>query len=161
MGNDMPAPLASQGARNASPRTQGKRPGDLTGVRGQQLTKETAVQKAEAASQAETALAEQKQAKLNSVVDYTGQQTPASAAVVEETEIEARPKFERIRVNFPIDDMTFGKEVLDEGEQDERGNWTRLPTLGSLRSYTFEEGVYYDVPTDVAGHLRGIGYIWE
>lgn len=161
MGNDMPGPLATPGAaRNASPRTQGKRPGDLTGVRGQQLTKETAAQKAEAANQVQVSLAEQKASKLNSVVDYTGQQTP-KAAVVEEAEIEVQPKFKRIRVNYPIEDMTFGKEVLDEGEQDERGNWTRLPTLGSLRSYTFEEGVYYDVPADVAGHLAFLGYIWE
>jgi hypothetical protein len=158
MGNDMPT--GTQGARNASPRTQAKRPGDLTGIRSQQLTKETAAAKAEAASQVETALAEERAKKLETVVDYTGEQTPKTE-VVEETEVEVRPKTERIRVNFPLPDMTFGKEVLDEGEQDERGNWTRLPTLGSLRTYNFEEGVYYIVPKDVADHLRTIGYLWE
>jgi hypothetical protein len=160
MGNDMP--VGTQGARNSSPRTQAKRPGDLTGIRNQQLAKEAAAQKAEAASQVETALAEEKAKKLNTVVDYTGQQTTPKPDVVEEdVEVEAKPKFERIRVNYPLPDMTFGKEILDEGEQDEHGNWTRLPQLGGLRTYNFEEGVWYDVPTDVADHLRRIGYLWE
>jgi hypothetical protein len=158
MGNDMP--VGTQGARNSSPRTQAKRPGDLTGVRGQALAKEAAAAKVEAANQVETALAEQKAAKLNTVVDYTGQQTPKPVEV-DMTEVEAKPKFRRIRVNYPIQDMTFGKEILDEGEMDERGNYIRYPILGSLRTYNFEEGVYYDVPADVADHLASIGYLWE
>lgn len=151
---------ATQGARNASPRTQGKRPGDLTGVRGQQLAAKAAQDKAEAASQVEVAIEEEKARKKAEVVDYTGTQTRAPVEV-SEGPVEVKKKTERIRVNFPIEQMTFGKEVLDKGEFDDKGNMLRAPVLGNLREFNFEEGRYYDVPADVADHLRFLGYVYE
>jgi hypothetical protein len=152
---------ANQGGRNASPRTQQKRPGDLTGLRGQQLTVEAEKNKAEAASQVERALEEEKQRKRSEVVDYTGSQTPAPAQVEETDEVEAKNPVRRIRVNYPVEQMTFGKEIITPGEFDERGNMVTPPVLGNLRQYTFEEGRWYDVPADVAEHLAFLGYVYD
>jgi sRNA-binding protein len=151
---------ATQGIRNASPRTQGKRPGDLTGVRGQQLAAQADKDKAEAASQVEQTRAEEVARKRSEVVDYTGSQTTPVAQQVEETEVEVRPAVRRIRVNYGIEQMTFGKEVVHEGTFDENGVMIQPPVLGNLRRYDFEEGRYYDVPADVADHLEFLGYIY-
>jgi hypothetical protein len=94
-------------------------------------------------------------------VDYTGTQTPDVPEVEEVEEVEAKPKTERIRVNFEVQDMTFGREVLDPGEFDAHGVMLRAPRLGNLRTYNFEPGRWYIVPADVAAHLRYIGYIDE
>lgn len=151
----------------ASNRTQRKRPGDLTGVRGQQLAAEAQLNKAEEARQVQAAIKVEREIKLNTDVDYTTkhlavQKVPSTVdgeLVVEEIVIEI-PK-RRIRVNYPIEDMTFGREVVSPGEMDERGAYVRPPVLGGLRSYTFEEGRWYVVDSDLADHLAFLGYIYE
>lgn len=154
-----------QGGRNASPRTQRKRPGDMTGVRGQQLAAQAALEKAEQAAQTEAGLESQRVAKLATEVDYTSEGRTkarlAAASDVEEVEVEVRELTRRIRVNYPIDEMTFGREVISQPEYDENGVMTQAPVLGGLRSYTFEEGRWYTVDSDLADHLAFLGYIYE
>lgn len=137
---------ATQGARNASPRTQSKRPGDLTGVRGQALAEQAQKEKAEAATQVETSLQEQRRKKLSTEIDYRTH-----------TDKEG----ERVRVNFPVEQMTFGRQVIQKPEFDDNGTMVKAPVLGSLNQYDFEEGVWYHVDTDLANHLARLGYIYE
>lgn len=150
----------------ATNRTQRKRPGDLTGVRGQALAAEAARQKEEAARQVQAALEVDREVKLNTDVDYTTQTKAVirkvevdGEVVVEDVEVEL-PK-RRIRVNYPIEEMTFGKEIVSPAEVDENGFVMKPAVLGGLRTYTFEEGRWYVVDADLAGHLAFLGYIYE
>jgi hypothetical protein len=79
--------------------------------------------------------------------------------VIEDVAVEVRTR--RIRVNFPIEDMTFGREVVDAGEINEYGAYVRPPILGGLRNFKFEEGRWYTVDADLADHLGFLGYIYE
>jgi hypothetical protein len=151
----------------ANNRTQRKRPGDLTGVRGQALAQEAALTKHESQRQVSDALEEERREKLNTEVDYS---RPTRSVLHNEVEIDGEVVVEevevvsptrRIRVNYPIQDMTFGREVISAGEVDERGLMVRAPVLGSLRTFSFEEGRYYLVDADVADHLAFLGYIYE
>lgn len=146
-------------------RTQGKRPGDLTGVRGQQLAREAAKTKAEAAAQVAESLEEQRLAKLTTEVDYSSEtlekeRADALSGVVE-GEVSVRPKTKRIRVNYEIQDMTFGREVLREAKYDDNGVEIAPAILGSLRTYSFEEGRWYTVDIDLADHLTFLGYVYD
>lgn len=158
--------LAGTGSRSASPRTQRKRPGDLTGVRGQQLAAKAAADKAKAAQQVEDALEAEREEKLATEVDYTSetrekQRQAAEKNEVTEIEVEVRPKTERIRVNYPIEEMTFGKEILSDAEYDDNGTMIKAPVLGGLKTYSFEEGRWYTVDAELADHLRFLGYVYE
>lgn len=203
---------APRSPRNASPRTQAKRPGDLTGVNSQRLAKERDNAKLEAERDAVTTAEEEKEARRNLTVDYSTGPVSETATEIEVEEpvekvsvpevkdhytkeefeaalaaalaastsrdrtplhefvkgnvdiagdVEVRAKKEYIRVNFPIEDMTYGREVLDMGEQDEHGSYIRSPRLGNLRILNFDEGTRYLVDSDVADHLRSQGYIYE
>lgn len=158
-------PPAAPG-QNAARRAQGKRPGDLTGLRNQQLSRQAAALKAETATQNQDSLEAQRLAKLTEEVDYSSEarareREAALSNVVEETEVEVRPKTERIRVLDDVKDMTFGREIISEAEYDENGNMTKFPALGPLRNLNFEVGVWYTVDADVAGHLRHLGYVMD
>lgn len=168
----------------ATQRTQRKRPGDLTGVRGQQLAQEAARQKAEAKRQVVDALEDERETRLSTEVDYstpvqhvkrpvrkpktevvvvdgeeTEQETSETELVIEE--IEVKPRTRKIRVNYPIEEMTFGREVLQMPEYDEYGNVVKAPILGNLRRFDFEEGRWYTVDEELAEHLAFLGYIYE
>lgn len=148
-------------------RTQRKRPGDLTGVRGQQLATEAAREHEESKRQVQDALVAEREVKLNTDVDYSTQLKPVvkhqverdGEVVIEDVEVEI-PK-RRIRVNYPIEDQTFGREVIFAGEMNEFGGYTRPPILGGLRNFSFEEGRWYTVDADHADHLANLGYIYE
>lgn len=152
----------------ATNRTQRKRPGDLTGVRGQALAAEAVKNKEEAARQVQEALDIEREVKINTDVDYSTKLKPVQKTqvakddgevVIEDVEVEIPTR--RIRVNYPIEDMTFGREVVSPGELDERGAYTKAPILGSLRNFTFEEGRWYVVDADLADHLAFLGYVYE
>lgn len=151
----------------ATNRTQRKRPGDLTGVRGQQLAAEAIANKTEANRQVQDALELEREIRINTDVDYSTQAKAVQKRpvevdgeiVIEDIAVEI-PK-RRIRVNYPIEDMTFGREVLFPGEMNEFGAWVRPAVLGGLRNYTFEEGRWYVVDADLADHLAFLGYIYE
>lgn len=152
----------------ANNRTQRKRPGDLTGVRGQALAAEAAANKEEATRQVQEARAIEREVKLMTDVDYTTKVKPiqkvpvatdGDEVVIEEIEVEVPTR--RIRVNYPIEDMTFGREVISAGEMDATGAYVKPPVLGGLRNYSFEEGRWYVVDQDLADRLAFLGYIYE
>lgn len=204
-------------ARNAgpaSPRTQRKRPGDVTGTNSQKLVEQRDKDKLDEEKAAFDAAAAEKAAIRNSVVDYsthdgsvadtvnevevedheddeavslpdlkdtyskdeveallaalrakpttTHKVKVGSVEVDQDVDVQVVAKKEAIRVNFPIEDMTYGREVIDPGDFDElTGVFTRAPRLGNLRILNFEEGRKYIVDKDVADHLRSLGYINE
>lgn len=150
----------------ATQRTQGKRPGDLTGVRGQQLAKSRDAQHAETKAQIAESLQAERLAERTQEVDYSSEgrkqaREAASAGVVEEGDFEVRPKTKRIRVNWEIQDMTFGREVVKDAEYDEHGNMTTPPVLGGLRVLNFKPGPWYTVDYDVFEHLAYLGYVFD
>lgn len=156
--------MPSQATRTSTsgPQTQRKRPGDLTGVNGQRLAAER-----DANEEAERArLAAEKQderaVKVSTVVDLT-EEGRGLREEVEEIAVAAEPHPETmiIRVNYPIENMTFGKQVLKEAVFDEEGRMTEPPVLGNLIRYDFEEGQQYRVPWAVGMHLKGLGYVYE
>ena len=79
--------------------------------------------------------------------------------VIEEIEVETPTR--RIRVNYPIEEMTFGKEIVSPAEYDEYGGLVKSAVLGGLRTYEFEEGRWYTVDVELAEHLANLGYIYE
>ena len=110
----------------ATNRYQGKAPTDLTGRRGAQLAKEQAEK--QAAEQAELVAREPRK---ETVLDDKGIH-PETGRHGGGDDPGAT---ERVRVSYPIEQMTFGKEVVDPGEFDETGLCTRLPVLGVLKTY--------------------------
>lgn len=147
-------------------RTQRKRPGDLTGVRNIQLSAQAQADKKAKEEYAARKQAEDAELRRVTEVDYSSgaleqARNDAAAGVIEETEVEARPAKKRIRVNYPVQDMTFGREVISRPEYDENGVMTKPGEVGSLRTMSFEEGVWYTVDADVADHLAYLGYVYD
>ena len=151
----------------ATNRTQRKRPGDLTGVRGQQLAAEALANKEESQRQVQQAREIEREERINTDVDYSTKLRPVQKRqvevdgelVIEDVAVEIPTR--RIRLNYPITDMTFGREVIDPGEVNEFGAYIRPPILGGLRNFSFEEGRWYTVDADLADHLAFLGYIYE
>ena len=152
-------PSTSPRATTSGPRTQTKRPGDLTGTRGQALAKERDEAQEAALAEAAAAKAGERVEKLSTVVDYT--ETTRPVAEVVEGPVEVQEKFMTIRVNYPIEDMTFGKEVITPAEYNEHGEVTKPAVLGGLLTYNFEEGVQYRVPFELGAHLKEKGYVYD
>ncbi len=151
-------PSTSPRAAVSGPRTQAKRPGDLTGTRGQALAKERDEAQEAALAEAAAAKAGERVEKLSTVVDYTETSRPV-AEVVEPVAVQ--PKEMTIRVNYPIEDMTFGKEVITPAEYNEHGEVIKPAVLGGLLNYNFEEGVQYKVPFELGAHLTALGYVYS
>ncbi len=131
-----------------------KAPTDLTGRRGIQLAKQEEERKArEAAEKADREPVQKDTGQKNSMLDDQGVhiETGRHGGADDPNAVE------RVRVSFPIEQMTWGKDVLDPGEQDETGAYTRLPVLGDLRTYSFEEGRSYLMNPEMAQHLRTQG----
>lgn len=157
--------MPAQSPRAASPRTQRKRPGDLTGTRSQKMAADVAKQREQDAKDDTAAVAAERAEKLATTVSFvprTADDVELEDEVEEDVEVEVRPKTEFIRVNFPIESMTYGREVLNPGDWDEENaRWAKAPVLGNLQTYDFEEGVRYEVSADMADHLRSLGYVYE
>jgi hypothetical protein len=156
-----PAPLQRSNAskRKANPR-------DLTGVRKQQLEAERAEEQLQAAAQMSLASEQAAARRRDEVVDYSqgGLSAPGMPLGVEEPEpevTEVQEPFVTIRVNAPIEDMVFGREVIEDAEFNEKGELLKEPVLGSLQFYNFEEGVSYLVPRAIAEHLERIQYVYH
>ena len=152
-------PSTSPRAAVSGPRTQAKRPGDLTGTRGQALAKERDEAQEAALAEAAAAKAGERVEKLSTVVDYT--ETSRPVAEVVDTPVEVQPKEMTIRVNYPIEEMTFGREVISPAEYNEHGEVTKPAILGGLKQYDFEEGVQYKVPFELGAHLKSLGYCFD
>ncbi len=133
--------------------TAPKAPTDLTGRKGVALAKEQAEKRAQEAAE----LAAKDPGRKDVALDDKGIH-PETGRHGGGDEPEATV---RVRVSYPIEEMTFGKEVVDPGEFDETGLCTRLPVLGSLKVYSFKEGAEYRLTPDMAEHLRGLGYLYD
>lgn len=131
-----------------------KRAADFTGRLNEKLTADKQVEKQEAATRVAmaTAVAEEEH---NTIVDYTHSGEPIPEVVVRSVEVNS--PFRIIRVNQNIDQMTYGREVLDPG--DYNANPPRPAINGPMKYYTFEEGQPYRVPKEIADHLNSLGYI--
>jgi hypothetical protein len=136
----------------SSPRTQRKRAADFTGLQGERLAAEKATEQEESAARLSMITA-QETSDRNAVVDFeTGE--PITELDVREVMVDS-PK-RTIRVNTDIDQMTWGREVYDEGDP-ETGRPARM---GPLRMFTFKEGqAYRNVQVDLADHLHELGYL--
>lgn len=131
-------------------RTSGKNPADYTGITTQKLAEQHKEELQEAAANMAMVTA-QKQADLDVVIDYTGADTPV--AEIERAPVEINSPIRTIRVNSDIDDMTFGRSVVDPGDPE-----TGRPTvMGPLNTFTFKVGFAYKVPVDLAKHLEAQG----
>lgn len=153
-------PEQSPRSRAQGPQTQRKRPGDLTGVQGQKLAAERDErQAAELAAQA-AAKQEERVERLTTVVDLTPD--GRFREEVEEIAVAAEPHPETmlIRVNYPIENMTYGK-TFKPAVVDDEGRVIEPPVMGNLVRYDFEEGQQYRVPWDVGMHLKGLGYVYD
>jgi hypothetical protein len=143
---------------NPAQRTPRKRPGDMTGRAKEKLVQDNADQIALQAEQ--MTMAEQARAVANSdVVDYTDEARPKPEPVPV-VAVPVKPQKHKIRVTAPIEDMTFGKEIIDAGDVTDPNN-PRMPVLGSLKYYSFEEGREYLVDHDMYEHLVELGYVYE
>jgi|SRR5581483_8174320 len=133
-------------------------PGDMTAVRKaaleEQHAEEQAARAAELSMLAETDTWE----KQNTVVDYTGADTPLPE--VKPVEDDANPVREII-IKYPIEQMAFGREVIKEAELDGNGNVLVPAVLGNIRYFDFEEGRRYRVPRPLADHLDERGYVFH
>lgn len=134
----------------SGPRTQRKRPADFTGLQTEKLNEEKKVERAAAKIAMVNATEEVTGPEF---VDYTGSDTPLPE--VEVHEVEVNDPFRTIRVNTKIEQMTFGRRVMNPGDP-ERGI---APIMGDLPTYTFEEGKSYRVPKEMAEHLGSKGYL--
>lgn len=151
----MPANLANQTPNRQAAR---KRPGDQTGREKEKLV--LANQDEIAAAAEAMTMADQAKAAANSeVVDYTdeGRVKPEPVLV---PEVPVKPQKHKIRVVSGIEDMTFGREIIEPARVGEDGA-VRDALLGGLKYYTFEEGREYMVEHDMYVHLVELGYVYE
>jgi hypothetical protein len=158
---DNSMPSTSPRAAVSGPQTQRKRPGDLTGVNSQKLVAERDDAQAQETADAEAAKAAERAEKVSTVVDYTAEGQGRGRPEVVEEAVVVHPKEMTIRVNYPIEQMTWGREVIQQPEYDDAGVCTRPPILGGLKTYDFEEGVQYRVPFDLGAHLKSLGYVYD
>jgi hypothetical protein len=135
-------------------KTSRKRAADHTGRLNERLQSEHATELKEAASRVALATAVAEEEK-NIVVDYTDSTEPIPEVEIKAVQVSS--PYRMIRVNQNIDQMTYGREVLDPG--DYQSNPPRAAIMGPMKYYTFEEGVVYRVPKDVADHLNDLGYL--
>ncbi len=154
-------PSTSPRATTSGPQSQRKRPGDLTGVTGQKLTAERDKAQEEALAEAAAARLEERVEKLTTVVDYTAEGQGRGRPEVVEEEVRVSPKEMTIRVNYPIEQMTWGREVIQQPEYDDAGVCVKPAILGGLKTYDFEEGQQYKVPFELGAHLKSLGYVYD
>jgi hypothetical protein len=146
----MTTPVVEQTRRG----TSRKRPADFTGRQGEQLQESKKAEIIEASQRIALVNAEMEQAK-DEVVDYTGSSDPLPSVQLQSAEVNT--PFRMIRVNSDIEQMTYGRNVIDPGDLE--ANPPRAPRMGSMNMYTFREGQLYRVPKEIAEHLQTLGYI--
>jgi hypothetical protein len=134
-----------------------KRPADFTG---QQTAKLQESRKAEIieASQRIALVNAELQEEAETPVDYTDSDEPMPTVVARKAELNS--PFRMIRVSADIDQMTYGRTVIDSGDYDNPDFSQRRPAImGPMNMYTFKEGQLYRVSRELADHLQARGYI--
>lgn len=135
----------------SGPRTQRKRPADFTGIQTERLNAAKSLEEKEAAGRLAMATAQAVE-ESNQLVDYSGHQDLND---IERQEIEVNDPVRTIRVNTELENMTFGRSVMNPGDP-EKG----IPAImGPMNTYSFEPGKPYRVPKALADHLDGKGYL--
>lgn len=135
----------------SGPRSQRKRPADFTGIKTEQLNAAQAEANKEAASR--MAMATQVALEESNVlVDYSESRDLSD---IERQELEVNDPVRTIRVNTEIEQMTFGRQVLDAGDPDTG----RPAVMGPMNMYSFEPGRPYRVRKALAEHLQAKGYL--
>ena len=132
-------------------RYSGKSPTDLTGRKGAKLQREQ--QEKQAREQAELAAKDQRKE-----VDADTGIHPETGRHGGSDDLEAT---EWVRVSYPIDQMTYGKEVVSPPVYNDEGYVSVPAVLGPLKMFTFAEGQRYRMTPDMAGHLRSQGYLYD
>ena len=132
-----------------------KNPGDLTGREGAQLAREQQEKQAREAAE----LAAKDPGRKDAALDDQGIHPVTGRHAGGDDDLESCT--ERVRVSYPIEEMTFGRVVVDPGQFDEHGAMTRPPVLGPLRTFSFREGVEYMLDPQMAAHLRAQGYLYS
>jgi hypothetical protein len=154
-------PSTSPRAQTSGPQSQRKRPGDLTGVQGQKLAQERDERQEAEAAAALAAKQTERVEKLSTVVDYTQGGVRDNDVEVVDTPDEPHPAEMIIRVNYPIEKMTFGREVISPPVFGDHGEVIKPAVLGGMLTYDFEEGQQYRVPWELGLHLKRLGYVYD
>lgn len=138
----------------AQPRT---RAADYTGRQKAKLAEAHKAEIQEAAGRIALITAEAEATK-DDIIDITGSNEPLPQAVIQEVSVNSA--FRIIRVNSDIDQMTFGRSVVDSGNYDDPDMSKHRPAImGPMNYHTFKEGQAYRVPADLAEHLDSLGYL--
>ena len=133
------------------------RPGDVTGLRKQQLEQQHAAEVAEVAERISMNAKVEDKRKQNEVIDYSGADEP----LPEPEPVEANDEpYVIFRCSGDIERMVFGREVRVEHGKDEDGNDVTVLVPGNLRFFDFKEGHQYRVPRDLYEHLDARGYVY-
>lgn len=157
--------MPAQGAQGPQTNrlTNRKHPGDMTGRADEQAKK--AIADAQKIEQAGVTMADSNNPishildNVQSVVDYTDDARPKVEPKPVAPVAPAEPKKYRIRVVAGIDNMTFGKEIISSGDFTDPDH-PIMPIIGSLKTYSFEEGRQYIVDEPLYIHLRDLGYLY-
>lgn len=144
---------------NSPQRTRGKAPADFTGKQMQKLQREKADELAKRAE--EIGLAQQAQFDAEpEEIDYTGHAPLESEVEIQPVQVMEEEVW--IRVNYPIQDMTWGRDVYYPGDdQHPLGKDATEPYVGPLRMFSFEEGKRYKVKKSLADYLDSKDYLWH
>lgn len=154
-------PTASNGRNQRATR---RPPTDFTGMRKQQLEAEHATELKEKERSIGMA-AEAARLAGPEELDFEDALTHVERHVeeIEPNRVEVKSPTMSIRVNYPIEDMTFGREVYEVGDKKHPlGDAATEPWVGGLRTMTFHEGqVYSNVPREIGEYLDAKGYLWH
>jgi hypothetical protein len=153
----MPDPAPQVGQPRAGRGTR-KGPTDLTGREDERLRNAHSDEVAEAAEHMAMIQAGERRRK-GSVHDFRD----SSRAKVEPKPVTIEPSVKRdyqVRILADIDEMTFGRDIIDPGDLSDPDN-PRMPVLGGLKTYSFKEGEEYIVDEPLYVHLSSLGYIYD
>ena len=146
-------PAANRGAPRRSPR-------DLTGRTDDDLKRAHADEIEQAGAQMAMATPGLTKARRSKeITDFTDgarpkvEPTPAAPPTTEPREFV-------VRLVASIEDMTYGREIIDPGDFTDPSN-PRMPMLGGLKTYNFTEGKLYKVDEPLYLHLKDLGYLYE
>jgi hypothetical protein len=134
-----------------------KRPADYTGKKTaelQELRKEDILE----SSSRMALITSEAQKSKEDIIDYSDSDEPLPEVEVRKAEL-ATP-YRMIRVNTDIDQMVYGRSVVDEGDMDNPDISLRRPSvMGPMKFWDFKEGQLYKVKREIAEHLDNLGYL--
>lgn len=134
-----------------------KRAADYTGKLQAQLQEDRKAELQEAATRIAMVTAAAETAK-DDIVDLTDSNEPIPEAVIQEVKVNS--PYRMIRTNQDLDQVTFGRKVIDPGDYDNPDHSLRRPAImGPMQYYNFKEGQATRVPADLAEHLDSLGYL--